>query len=137
MSHDEWLECADLYALGALDGEELGRFEDHIDAGCEECERQVHEAREALLLIPRSLPRCAGPSPDVKRRLDGRVAREATDPPRQRRAPSPAVAWAGPAWGSPRASLLLVGLAGLAAWDDWNLRGQLRDLDAEAIQLRS
>ncbi|QEH39247.1 Anti-sigma-K factor rskA (plasmid) [Aquisphaera giovannonii] len=137
MSHDEWRERADLYALGALDGEELGRFEDHIDAGCDACERQVREAREALLQLPRALPLARGPSPDVKRRLMAEIARES---PGLRSGTGPARGRRGLSWG--RVGLaasvaLLVGLASLAAWDDWNLRGQLRDLAAEAARLRS
>ena len=64
MSHDEWLDRADFYALGVLDGEELARFEDHLQLGCTECDRRVLEAREALLQIPLSLPRGEAPSPD-------------------------------------------------------------------------
>ncbi|WP_165223052.1 anti-sigma factor [Aquisphaera insulae] len=137
MIHDKWLESADLYALGALDGEELSRFEDHIDSGCEECERQVREAREALLLLPRSLPESTGPSPGVKRRLMAQVAAESSGPSQLEPRPRPR---RGIHWGRvglSAAAALLIGLAGLAAWDDWNLRGQLRDLAAEAAQLRT
>lgn len=134
MSHDEWLDRADLYALGALDGEELGRFEDHLDSGCEECGRQLRETREVLLQVPRSLSPLA-PSPDVKRRLMARVAREAADSTPRAALARRRLSWA--RVGLAASVLLLIGLVGFAAWDDWNLRNQLRDLDAEAVMLRS
>ena len=137
MSHDEWLERADIYALGALDGEELGRFEDHLDSGCEECDRHVREAREVLLQIPRSLPQSGGPSPEAKRRLMEQLAAEASVRPARIMHPR---AGRGLNWG--RVGLaasvaLLIGLAGFTAWDDWNHRAQLRDTTAEAVQLRA
>ena len=30
MNHEEWIEQADIYALGALDGDELTQFEAHL-----------------------------------------------------------------------------------------------------------
>src|SRR5262245_60583472 len=81
MSHDEWLDRADFYALGALDGEELTQFEDHLKLGCAECDRQLRETRESILQIPLSLPQPQAPSPDVKRRLMEQVAGDASDPP--------------------------------------------------------
>ena len=34
MNHEEWLERAEIYAAGALDGAELAEFEAHLAAGC-------------------------------------------------------------------------------------------------------
>ena len=137
MSHDEWLERADIYALGALDGEELGRFEDHLDSGCEECDRHVREAREVLLQIPRSLPQFDGPSPEAKRRLMEQLAAEASARPARIMHPRTG---RGLNWGRvgiAASVALLIGLAGFTAWDDWNHRAQLRDTTAEAVYLRA
>ena len=68
MNHDEWLARADVYALDALDGEELREFEAHLAAGCGPCEARLRETREALTLLPRSLAP-ATPPPQVKSRL--------------------------------------------------------------------
>jgi anti-sigma-K factor RskA len=135
MSHDEWLDRADFYALGALDGEELARFEDHLQLGCAECDRQILETREALLQIPLSLPQLEAPSPDVKRRLMARIESEAIG---FRSRPTPTRYR--PNWsrmGVAASIAALVCVLGVTAWDDWNLRSQLRDVNAEASRLRT
>ena len=43
MNHEEWLAQADIYALGALDGDELIAFEAHLAAGCHECEQHLRQ----------------------------------------------------------------------------------------------
>jgi anti-sigma-K factor RskA len=89
MNHQEWLGQADIYALGALDGDELTAFEAHLAAGCADCEHQIRTAREALTLLPRSLTPVA-PSPSVRERALAQIAAEAPMPrpvarlPRQR-----------------------------------------------------
>ena len=55
MNHEEWLTQADIYALGALDGDELTAFEAHLATGCSECAQHLRTTREALTLLPRSL----------------------------------------------------------------------------------
>lgn len=55
MNHEQWLERAELYALDALDGEELREFEAHLASGCADCEKQLRESRAALAELPRSL----------------------------------------------------------------------------------
>lgn len=62
MNHEEWLERAEIYALGALDGDELREFETHLAAGCAECEARVRESRGALAQLPRSLEPLAPPA---------------------------------------------------------------------------
>jgi hypothetical protein len=134
MSHDEWLERADVYALDALDGEERIGVEDHIASGCPECDQRIRETREAILQIPLSL-RLQAPSPAVKRRLMDALAREA---PALRSPPirtSQRAAWA--RLGFAASVLFLLGLSGYVALDNWTIRRQLRDRDAEAKLLRS
>jgi hypothetical protein len=62
MNHHEWLEWAEIYALGALDGEELRQFEAHLEAGCPECENRLRDTRETLTLLPRSLMSISPPA---------------------------------------------------------------------------
>jgi anti-sigma-K factor RskA len=62
MNHEEWIERADIYALGALDGDELAQFEAHLSTGCGDCERHLRAARETLTLLPRSLVQSIPPA---------------------------------------------------------------------------
>ena len=48
MNHDQWLEKADIFALGALDGAELEDFKRHL-AACHECARLVSASVELLM----------------------------------------------------------------------------------------
>lgn len=79
MTHTQLLERVEIYALGALDGEELTEFEAHLATGCDPCEQRLRETREALTLLPRSLPPVASLAA-VKARLLDRIAGEAQVP---------------------------------------------------------
>ena len=48
MNHEPFDELAAVYAVGALDGEDLVRFEAHLRGGCTACEAIVRESQEAL-----------------------------------------------------------------------------------------
>jgi anti-sigma-K factor RskA len=80
MNHEDWLVRADIYALGALDGDELRAFEAHLAAGCSECEDHIRKTREALSLLPRALEPIA-PPPTVKARVLAQIAAEAAVEP--------------------------------------------------------
>jgi anti-sigma-K factor RskA len=90
VNHDDWLEKAEIYALGALDGDESTQFETHLAAGCPMCADRLRETRETLALLPRSLTPIAPPS-GVRARLLAQIAGEATSflpgRPRSRRFP--------------------------------------------------
>lgn len=75
MNHDEWLERAELYALGALDGEELRDFERHLARGCAECEERLDDCRETLARAAASLEPVAPPA-RVKADLLRRISAE-------------------------------------------------------------
>jgi len=53
--HEQWLEQGDVYALGALDGQELKDLEAHLASGCAICEAYIREVRESLLLLHRAI----------------------------------------------------------------------------------
>lgn len=55
MSHERFDELAPLYALGALDGDDLAAFEAHL-SGCAACQLQVREYEEASTALPGALP---------------------------------------------------------------------------------
>ena len=75
MNHETWLDQADVYALGALEGEELVQFEAHLATGCTICAARLRETRETLRVLPESLPRVA-PSPALRARVLERIAAE-------------------------------------------------------------
>ncbi len=84
MNHEEWLERADIYALGALDGGELRDFEAHLASGCAECEEHLRGNREALARAAASLAPIAPPS-RVKAELLRRIGPESAAAVRERR----------------------------------------------------
>lgn len=73
--HQYWREQGDLYALDALDGQELNEFEAHLASGCADCEAHVHAARETLTVLHQTLPPIT-PSAAVKARIVDRIASE-------------------------------------------------------------
>ncbi len=87
---DPFAESAAPYALGALDGEDLVRFEEHLRHGCPECQRVLAEHREALVQVARAVS--APPPPRVRRRLMERLGR------RRARRPAPSRFWSGFRW---------------------------------------
>jgi anti-sigma-K factor RskA len=66
--HEIWLERGEVYALGALDGQELNEFEAHLASGCSICEAYVRDTCETLTLLPKSLNPVA-PSHALKGRI--------------------------------------------------------------------
>jgi quercetin dioxygenase-like cupin family protein len=68
VSHEELLDLADVYALGALDGEELAEFQAHLSAGCAGCRARINDASEAFAAMPSGLPALKPPD-RVKSRL--------------------------------------------------------------------
>jgi anti-sigma-K factor RskA len=130
LNHDTWLEQAEIYALGALDGEELARFEAHLAAGCPQCEHRLRETREALTLLPRSLQPVAPPAA-VKARL---LAQIGADPAssllelsRRRRR------W----WGLGVGALVAAGLLIALGFDVYRTRRELQRVDGVVSALRA
>jgi anti-sigma-K factor RskA len=78
-AHEEWLELSAIYALGALDAQELKEFEAHLASGCAICEAYIRETRETLLLLHRSITPIT-PSPSVKTRLFNDIASDKVVP---------------------------------------------------------
>jgi anti-sigma-K factor RskA len=137
MNHDAWLEQADVYAVGALDGEERGRFEAHLAGGCAACAARLRETREALAALPRALPPAA-PPPALRARLLERIAAERPGAPGRGATPAErpagrALRWAGWAGVAVAAALLLLvsQQLGRAGRELAELRGRVATLEAE------
>lgn len=86
--HENWIEQqSEIYALGALDGEELRLFESHLAAGCAACESRIREARETFTQLPRSLEPLTPPSELKARLFDRLTPRPTRAASEQRRGP--------------------------------------------------
>lgn len=72
MEHEEWLERAELFALGVLEGAELSQFEKHLASGCAPCEALASQTTAALDQAAQSLEPQA-PRPELKTRLFERI----------------------------------------------------------------
>jgi len=77
MSHDKLSELCSIYALGALDGEELREFEAHLETGCPLCGQQIQDYSQTVAAIPEALANVR-PSADLKGRLMARLDKEGT-----------------------------------------------------------
>jgi hypothetical protein len=81
-THETFDELAAVYAVGALDGEDLVRFEAHLAEGCDRCALSLLDSREALARVALADPPVV-PPPGVKAALLERLAVEAPRPARQ------------------------------------------------------
>jgi anti-sigma-K factor RskA len=128
MDHEEWLERAEIYALGALDGEDLTQFESHLSSGCALCEKYLRDSHEGLLELPRSLAPLA-PTPRVKTELLKRIATEVKTAETEKSA-APWLWWS--VTGALAAAALLIAVS-------WNLiasRNQVRELQGRLAALQ-
>ena len=75
MSHEELLDLAEIYALGALDGYELAEYQAHLSEGCAECQARVREAGEPLATVPGSYQALTPPA-SVKTRVFEEIDRD-------------------------------------------------------------
>lgn len=124
MNHEEWLERAEIYALGALDGEELTRFEAHLASGCRLCEDHLRETRETLTSLPRSL-RPLDPPAAVRARLLQQIGAETKGAIPAR----PQLRWLW--WGVGASAFAAAGLLTVLSWNLIATRNQLRELRAQ------
>jgi anti-sigma factor ChrR (cupin superfamily) len=76
VDHEEWLERAESYAVGALEDTERTRFEAHLSSeDCASCRARLKETQEALVLMPGSLEPVTPPAA-VKSRLMAEIDAE-------------------------------------------------------------
>ncbi len=130
INHEEWLEQAEIYALGALDGEDLAQFEAHLAAGCPRCEHRLRETRETLTLLPRSLEPVVPPAAVKARVLEQITADTASPPlelPRRRRR------W----WGMGAGALVAAGLLIALGFDAYRTRRELQRVDGVIAALHA
>jgi anti-sigma-K factor RskA len=92
-THEPFDELAAGYAVGALDGEDVVRFETHLAEGCERCALTLLDSREALARAALAEPPAVPPA-GVKAALLARVKAEAPRPARGPRSRASWVPWA-------------------------------------------
>lgn len=92
MSHEHFDTLAAVYAVGALDGDELAQFEQHLAQGCVRCASALRESEEALAMSAREVP--AVPPPFVKEALLRRAAAASALRSRPEPSRSPWLPWA-------------------------------------------
>ena len=73
--HEEYLELAAIYALGALEGEDRLKFETHLASGCEICRDAIFDSEKVLADLALAAPQ-ASPPDSVRERLFERVRRD-------------------------------------------------------------
>jgi anti-sigma-K factor RskA len=121
---EEFEQLAGLAALEILEGDELARFEQHVDQ-CERCRLMLRLDREALAVAMPEMD----PSPGFKDRLMQRAAQElaaaapAQAPPAPiplHRAPTPIPLWRRSPWVSAVAAVLVVALVSAGAFSYQN-----------------
>lgn len=129
--HDKFDELIPVYALGALEGDELKEIEDHLRGDCPLCRENLGEMEKVVCLIPYSLPPTS-PSLKVKDSLLGRIkpkkqVRESYDSGfRQRLRP----VWFGLAWAMALILLITQFITNLS------LRGAIEDKQLEIAGLK-
>ncbi len=131
-NHERFEELISVYALGALDGNEVTEIEDHLKSGCAFCQEMLKENEEVLSLIPFSLHSSA-PLPGVKDKLFQKVR---VTKSMDKKAPSPSF-WESlqPLWlrlGGAIALAFLILLVG----SNLSLRNRLSKQDIELSGLR-
>ena len=62
MTHEPFETLAPVYAVGALDGDDLVRFEAHLRDGCLECADAIRASAEALAALGREAPPAIPPA---------------------------------------------------------------------------
>ena len=107
-------EDSDLYALGALDGEEKQALEAHVRL-CAECAREAEAARGRVALLGLAAPAAAGPPARVKEELLRRARAERSGERRDQKAQAARERKSGLSWLTPAFGVAAVVFAALAA----------------------
>jgi anti-sigma-K factor RskA len=133
-AHPTREEDFDLYALGALEGDEKLAIESHV-AECQPCARKLAEVRGRIGMLALATPRVE-PSPAVKQRLMAQVRADVEAQSRTSPAPAASRERAPGFFSGWRAAILVPAFA-LLAIATGVLWRQNRDLDRQLAALRA
>ncbi len=81
MSEHHFLDDLPLLALGACQGDERKRIEEHLASGCDLCETELHALRDVVALLPYALPERRPPDGLKERVLAGIAGLGETEAP--------------------------------------------------------
>jgi anti-sigma-K factor RskA len=129
MAHEEWLERAEIYGLGALDGDELIQFEAHL-AACPVCDGHIRETKENLAVIARSLTPLA-PPPQLKSRLLHQINPVVAPPVREKTRSR----WF--PWSISAGAFAAAGLLFMLTWNLYTTRQELQRLQKEVASIQA
>lgn len=128
MNHDVFDTLVAVYAVGALDGEELAAFEAHLAEGCPRCAAAVREGAETLAILARETPPAIPPAP-VREAL---LRRTSADAAARRAARRPV--W--PRWAIGTAAAVVIVSALTAAFVAARYEARLGQMARETTALR-
>jgi hypothetical protein len=123
MTHETFEELIAVYAVGALDGEDLVRLRAHLAAGCARCEAALRDAHDDLARAVAPVP----PPPDVRSVLLERAG-AATAPVRRRAAWLP--------WAVATAAAVIAGAAFTGAFVATRYEARLGQMAREVSAVR-
>ncbi|MEW5977272.1 MAG: anti-sigma factor [Acidobacteriota bacterium] len=134
MSHQRYSELCPIYALGALDGDDLKELVSHLESRCPECEEQIRFYSNLVARLPEALPDTSLPA-SLKQRLMEQIQADSEAPGDRDIAPStlrrqadrPSTRWF--PWALAAAALLLVTVSAT-----FYLNRQLREQEAQLNQ---
>lgn len=132
-NHERFEELIPIYALGALDGDDLREVEEHLESGCSVCEELLREEERIAFLLPYSVT-APPPSSSIKERVFEKIRTsedvgERSYIPNSRNRIRPAL-WFG--LGGVALALLVLLLA-----SNLSLRNRLRNQEIEISSLRN
>lgn len=117
-------DLAPLYAVDALDGDELAEFETHYDS-CDQCRQEVAEVREAMAAVDASAP--IDPPPSLKAAVMTEIGGTA-------RSPAASRIWLRSALALAAAALVVAGLAIVLVRDSTPTVSELASVE-DAVEL--
>ncbi len=135
--HPQFEEDFDLYALGALEGEERTAMDSHLK-GCPDCAARLEEARGRLALLALSAPTSA-PSPAAKQRLlrSLKAPGRRLENPQGFESPRRMGIWR---WLTPVSAFAAIVLAALSVWlgvQNGRLSQAVRDVRSQQQRLKA
>jgi anti-sigma-K factor RskA len=130
--HEHWLEQCEIYALGALDGEERKEFEAHLASGCAVCAAYIRQTRETLLLLDQSLKPLL-PPPAVKTKVFEQITPKQYAPRVEENRWRSARQW----WFVGAGSFAAAAMVLILTWNISNTRSELERLKSQLAAIQS
>ena len=130
--HENWLAQGEIYALGALDGQELREFQAHLASGCAICDAHIRQTRDSLTLLHHSLS-VMTPPVAVKTRVFDQITPKIQTPVQDQSG-----GWSAWRWWLIGAGAFATAAVVLAlAWSLTGTRDQLAKLQAQIAALQN